>query len=67
MADGSHRPISRVLVGDRVLVLGKAGIVASPILTILTHLHAPMIDFIDLDTSVTNLRLTPQHFLLVRK
>lgn len=67
MEDGSHRPISQVRVGDRVLVFRDPEIVASPVLAILTHLHAPIIDFLDLYTSDTTLRLTPLHFLLVRK
>jgi hypothetical protein len=67
MSDGSRRLISRLRIGDRVLVFDKNGIISSPILAILTHLHAPTIDFIDLYTPDTTLRLTPTHFLLVRK
>jgi hypothetical protein len=67
MSDGSRRLISRLRIGDRVLVFDKNGIISSPILAILTHLHAPTIDFIDLYTPDTSLRLTPTHFLLVRK
>jgi hypothetical protein len=67
MEDGSRRPISGLRIGDRVLVFDKNYITSSPVLAILTHLRAPMIDFIDLYTSNTTLRLTPTHFLLVRK
>jgi hypothetical protein len=48
-------------------VFDKNGTISSPILAILTHLHAQKIDFIDLYTPDTTLRLTPTHFLLVRK
>ncbi|CAF1168178.1 unnamed protein product [Rotaria sordida] len=65
--DGSRRPISRLRIGDRVLVYDKDRIISSPVLAILTHLNAPIIDFIVLHTSDAALRLTPAHFILVRK
>ena len=43
MEDGSYRPISRI---------------ASSVVAILSHLHVPVIDFIDLYTSESTLRLT---------
>lgn len=67
MEDGSYRPISRVLIGDRVLVYDLNGLTTSSVLAILSHQHVPLIDFIDLYTSESTLRLTPEHFLLVRK
>jgi hypothetical protein len=67
LTDGSHCPMHRLHIGDRVLVFDKDHITSSPILAVLTHFHTPIIDFIDLYTVDTTLRLTPTHFLLVRK